>query len=186
MRKTKIALIAIVAIALCVGGAIAFVFLTLQPDTWTVSVGAIVEAKLVHPDFTANYGINYPDWTQNTAWHNGEATSYIMFGPNNVGSDIYLTLSATGPYITASGTINAEITQYNVAASGEVVITETSLHNITNINTAPPYNIPTTFLTQTYPTATVNLLKITYTFTNTLPYGDYPTTITINLTDDQG
>jgi len=187
MRKSKTGLIALIAITLCIGSAVALVFYTMSLDTWTVHIPAQVEAKSIHPTWTADVAVNYPDWTHNTAWYNGKPTSYILFGSNNVGNNIYITLSATGTFITNGGTVNAELIHGTAALSGGVITTETSLLNITNINNMTPYNIPTDLLTTNYPTANAKYLRINFTFNSTpTQYGDYDTNIQINLTDNNG
>jgi hypothetical protein len=188
MKKKAIPLIAIIASCALIGaGVSAFIFLTLQPDTWTITVSAELEAKLIHPDWTADYNINFDDLVQDTAWFDGLPEAYVIFGDNNVENDVYLRLQAVGAYIDNGGTVDAEIVQYHVSVSGGVTITPTHLIDINDINSMTVYDIPLEPLQNTYPTSAAYYLGINFTFNNNdMTYGDYTCNIQIHLTETDG
>ena len=172
-------LVAILLAALTIGGIAAYTFWTSSTFTTTITVAATLPVYINIEDPTPLP--TYSNLIETTDFLPGNLLRFAVDeAGNNVQDDLYLTIIATGEYITAGGTIGATI-QRKTINTLDTISNLGSAIVIPNVNTATP-----TLLQDIAETGTPGAAYVEITLTpNPGPsYGDYTLNIALALTDN--
>jgi hypothetical protein len=172
-------LIALFLAALTISGIAAYTFWTSTTFTTTITVAATLPVY-----------INIVDPTPLPTYGNLETTTDFLPGNllrlavdeagNNVQDDLYLTMIATGEYISAGGTVGATIQRKTINTLDTITNLGTTI-TIPNVNAATPTLLEDIAELGTPGTAYV---EITVTPNPGPSYGDYTLNIALALTDN--